>query len=698
VHPANQAKEVKKNRAKIILILLFIVGAVWALYPTYKNQQLNDELASKRDSATKAKFLADNAENMRDASAKAIKLGLDLRGGIYVTMEVDVLKFLEEQALQKDDLFNQVIAETRKQEITSDVPVVDLFIQNFQRIAAPKGKALSNYFYFDEAKTGTDAEIKSALEKGTNEAVDRAIEIIRNRIDQFGLTEPTIQKQGSRRIIIELPGAADPSQVHQLLAGTAQLEFKLLKEPQIVSKVIERIDKHLVGDTTAANAAVAAVTGGAKPADSVAKKTETIAAVAGDSAKKTDKNAKNTAAKNVDAKNVAQAKDSAAPVAAAAPVDSKDSARRADSLAYAGLTKEQQAEKFSREHPFSVLLLRGQDQQSGRVFVTEQDRNAIMALLSRADIKPYYQDEISFTFSRAMPGANGQDIYEAYFLNATPELTGKVITDARADVSTVNGAPEVTMQMDEEGARVWRRVTRNNKGHQVAIVLDNVVYSAPVVQNEIPNGNSQITGSGTMAEANLLKIILKAGALPAPVKIIQEQVVGPSLGQDSIEKGTSSILWAFIAVMVFMAIYYHTGGLAADVAVLINLLFTMAILATFGATLTLPGMAGLVLTVGMAVDANVLIYERIREELESGKSLKMALDDGYKRAFAPIFDGHLTAFFSGVILFAFGTGTVQGFAVTLMIGIAASLFTAIVITRVIFDLLMDKNPELVNFG
>jgi preprotein translocase subunit SecD len=289
-------------------------------------------------------------------------------------------------------------------------------------------------------------------------------------------------------------------------------------------------------------------------------------------------------------------------------------------------------------------------------------------------------------------------VYEAYFLSATPELTGKVITDARADVSTINGAPEVTMQMDEEGARVWRRVTRQNKGKQVAIVLDNVVYSAPVVQNEIPSGNSQITGSGSMAEANLLQIILKAGALPAPVKIIQEQVVGPSLGQDSIDKGTNSILWGFLFVMAFMALYYRTGGFAADIAVMINLLFTMAILATFGATLTLPGMAGLVLTVGMAVDGNVLIYERIREELEAGKSLKLALDDGYKRAFAPIFDGHLTGLLSAVILYAFGTGTVQGFAVTLMIGVACSLFTAIVITRVIFDLLADKNPELVKFG
>ncbi len=216
------------------------------------------------------------------------------------------------------------------------------------------------------------------------------------------------------------------------------------------------------------------------------------------------------------------------------------------------------------------------------------------------------------------------------------------------------------MQMDDDGARVWRRVTHANIHKQVAIVLDSVVYSAPVVQGEIPNGNSQITGIGDMAEANLLKIILKAGAQPAPVTIIQESVVGPSLGADSIAKGLASVIWSLVVVILFMGFYYVTGGVVADLAVVINLLFTAAVLATFGATLTLPGMAGLVLTVGIAVDANVLIYERIREELSLGKSLKLAMDDGYRRAFAPIFDGHLTAFFSGVILYAFGTGTVQG--------------------------------------
>jgi len=348
-----------------------------------------------------------------------------------------------------------------------------------------------------------------------------------------------------------------------------------------------------------------------------------------------------------------------------------------------------------KEHPFRSLIGKGQT-KDGRIFALESDRKAILDILNRKDIKPFYEGEVSFAFSRPEKSQSGENFYQLYFLNATPELTGKYITGAEKD--SRDGKAVVTMQMDDEGARLWARVTGENVNKQIAIVLDGVVYSAPNVHQKIEGGNSEISGMRDLAEANLLKIVLKAGALPAPVKIIQEQVVGPSLGADSIAKGTESIIFGFLAVIVFMAFYYVTGGFVADFAVLINLLFTLAVLATFGATLTLPGMAGLVLTVGIAVDANVLIYERIREELGNGKSLKLAIEDGYKRAFAPIFDGHLTAFFSGVILYSFGTGTVQGFAVTLMVGIAASLFTAIVITRIIFDILLERAPGVIKFG
>lgn len=651
----------KKNRTLIIVILLSIVGSLWALYPTYQQSQYKEELASipATDSARRSKWLAENDEAMKDASAKSIKLGLDLRGGIYVTMEVDVLKFIEDQATGKDDIFNKVIATTKAEETTSDEPVVDIFARKFREIGTPAGKNLLNYFIFTETNILDDNAVLAKLQAGTDEAVDRAIEIIRNRIDQFGLTEPTIQKFGTRRIIIEVPGAGDPTQVRQLLEGTAQLEFRLYKDGKIVQRILDRIDKHLAGiapaaadtakaDTTKATAAAVSDTTGARKDSALAK-----------------------------------------------AMTPEDSAKIADSLAYAGLTDEQKRAKYEKEHPFSAILFRGAT-QDGRIYAVENDRRSIMNLLARPDVKQFYEGEVSIVFSRPIKGQDGENFYEVFFLNAQPELTGKYITDASKD--SRDGRPRVLMQMDDEGARIWSRVTGANIGKPIAIVLDNVVYSAPTVQNRIDGGSSEITGSRDMEEANLLAIVLKAGALPAPVKIIQEQVVGPSLGADSISKGMQSIIFAFIAVIIFMALYYLMGGVVADIAVIINLLFTLAVLATFGATLTLPGMAGLVLTVGIAVDANVLIYERIREELASGKSLKLAIDDGYKRAFAPIFDGHLTAFFSGLILYSFGTGTVQGFAVTLMIGIAASLFTAIVITRVIFDIMLARAPGAVKFG
>ncbi len=668
----------KKNRTLIIIIVLCIAGSLWGLYPTWQSQGYKSTLDSfgPADSAKRAKFISEHDEAIKDANKSSIKLGLDLRGGIYITMEVDVLKFIEEQATNKDEIFTSVIAATHAEEETSEEPVVSIFNRKFRELAVPKGKALANYFLLNDVRTGEEKEIEASLSKGSDEAVDRAIEIIRNRIDQFGLTEPTIQKFGSRRIIIEVPGAADPSQVRQLLEGTAQLEFRLMKDPKIVRRVIDRLDKYLAGTMPAtkdtAHKAISDSLNKEVAAAPVVKKEKTVA-----KATKTDSTRKDSM------------------MADNKKMSAEDSSRLADSLEYAGLSKDQAAAKFSKEHPFTAILGKGQT-KSGQIYVSETDRRSVMDLLARNDVKPLYEGEMTFAFSRPNKTEKGESFYELYFLNGQAELTGKYIIDAGAELR--DGQPKVTMKMDDDGARMWARITESNIDKQVAIVLDNVVYSAPKVNGKIEGGNSEITGSRDMAEANLMKIVLKAGALPAPVKIIQEQVVGPSLGSDSITRGTESIFFGFLAVIIFMAMYYMTGGFVADFAVMINLLFTLAVLAAFKATLTLPGMAGIVLTVGIAVDANVLIYERIREELASGKSLKLAIDDGYKRAFAPIFDGHLTAFFSGVILYSMGTGTVQGFGVTLMVGIGASLFTAIVITRVIFDILLERAPSSIKFG
>ncbi|MEP7235778.1 MAG: hypothetical protein ABI778_10835, partial [Ignavibacteriota bacterium] len=377
----------KKHRTLIAIILLCIIGSVWALYPTWQAQDYRSTIAAfgPNDSAKKAQYLATNDEAIKAANKKAIKLGLDLRGGIYVTMEVDVLKFIEEQATGKDAIFDQVVAATHAEEAISEDPVVSIFTKKFAEIASPKGKALANYFLLSDVRTGEDKEIAVSLQTGSDEAVDRAIEIIRNRIDQFGLTEPTIQKFGSRRIIIEVPGAGDPAQVRQLLEGTAQLEFKLFKDPKIVGKVLDNIDKYLMGMApTKADTALTIASADSAKVDSTKKmqaagvKKKTVAA----KSVKSDSTSNDSTAKSPQLTSI------------------EDSAHIADSLAYAGLSKEQAAAKFEKEHPFSIFIRRGVSQKDPRIFLLESDRKAIIDILNRPDVKPRYEGEMSFAFSR----------------------------------------------------------------------------------------------------------------------------------------------------------------------------------------------------------------------------------------------------------------------------------------------------------
>ncbi|MDP4220482.1 MAG: hypothetical protein Q8896_08585, partial [Bacteroidota bacterium] len=397
----------KKHRTLIIIVLLCIVGSLWALYPTWQSQEYRSTINSfgPKDSAKKAQYIAANDESIKSTGKKAIKLGLDLRGGIYVTMEVDVLKFIEEQATNKDAIFDQVLAATSAEEIISEEPVVSIFVKKFAEIAAPKGKSLANYFLLSDVRTGEDKEIAASLQTGSDEAVDRAIEIIRNRIDQFGLTEPTIQKFGTRRIIIEVPGAGDPAQVRQLLEGTAQLEFKLFKDPKIVSRVLDNIDKYLMGQAPAKDSLVA-------KADTTSKIDSSKLAKAAGVAKKKD-----VAVKSKKADSSTVKVDSTAKTAQKMSPD--DSARIADSLAYAGLSKEQAAAKFEKEHPFSIYIRKGESQKDPRVFyISEQDRKSVLDILNRADIKPFYEGELSFAFSRPEKGKDGSNFYQLYFLNS----------------------------------------------------------------------------------------------------------------------------------------------------------------------------------------------------------------------------------------------------------------------------------------
>jgi preprotein translocase subunit SecD len=333
--------------------------------------------------------------------------------------------------------------------------------------------------------------------------------------------------------------------------------------------------------------------------------------------------------------------------------------------------------------------------QSADAYVREGQKALLTQYLNREDVQKVLPNNVEFVYSAKPVGVDkGENIYMMYLVNKNPELTGGVITDAQANIDPNTSAPVVSMEMNSEGATDWARITGANVGKRIAIMLDGVAFSAPVVRGKIPGGRSQIEGMADMEEAKLLEIVLKAGALPAPVDIIEERTVGPSLGQDSINSGFNSSIIGYLAVGLFMILYYQKSGSIAAVGLIFSILFILAILAGFGATLTLPGIAGIILTMGMAVDANVLIFERIREEMETGKTIKASIDGGFSKSFSAIFDSNITTFFTGLILYQFGTGPVQGFALTLMIGIVTSLFSALFITRLIFNIMVARGAKI----
>jgi SecD/SecF fusion protein len=632
---------VKKNRGKVIFIALCVFLAIYFLLPTYRDYNFSKDLhkLSGKDSID---YLDQHEASIRDARANRIKLGLDLQGGMRIVLEVNTLKLVEDLAKNKDDLFNGIMEEVRAQaKVSPDQDVIDILQQIFQT----KQVRLSRYY---GSIRDTDDDIIKRLRDETSNAVDRAKEIVRNRVDQYGVSEPSIQKQGARRIIVELPGVSNEKEVQELLKGTALLEFKLLIDPEIMIKVYESIDKLLAG----------------KPLN--------------DSAAQADSAKKLAEAKKADSTNA---------------IDS--------SIAKANLNKQQAQEQAEKEHPFFALANPMQSENQawgGQLYSAEENRHRVDRILARPDILRLIPSDVAFVWSaKASFGAEGKKFFALYAVKRMPELTGGVIVNARATIDPQYNTPVVDMEMNSEGSHEWARITGANIKKRIAIIMDNGCFSAPTVQTKITGGRSQITGMENVEEAKLLEIVLKAGALPAPVEIIQQATVGPSLGEDSVRQGIWSAILALAMTVAFMIIYYSTGGTMADIALFLNILFVLGVLAAFKGTLTLPGIAGIILTVAVAVDANVLIYERIREESVTGKTLAAAIDAGYTRAFTAIFDANLTAFITGVILYQFGTGPVQGFALTLMIGIVASVFSAVVVSRVIIEMLMERGKH-VSFG
>ena len=641
----------KELRFRLILILGAIALSVYLLYPTYvdyrNSQRIDKILENRREQIVKedpqftkqqvdlrVTVIEDSIKaadpSIRDARAKRIKLGLDLQGGMRVVLEVNTAELLQKIAKNPDDTFKKVIAEAEKESETSNESVVDIVGRMFEE----RSIRLSRYFGNIRE---SDSEILSSLKKDAEDAVSRAIEIIRNRVDQYGVSEPSIQRQGSRRIIVQLPGVAHEEEAKQLLQGTALLEFKLVKDPQFAISVMYSIDNVLSGKSIS---------------DSTQSDT--------------------TAEQSSSKKNNAETK---------TDTSQEDTSKQ--------LSKEE----FAKEHPFFSLV--SAEQNSGVGYVNSDDMDKLKLILNRPDVQKAIPDNVQFVFdAKPITNKDGQKFYRMYLVNKTPELTGGVITDAQATIDPQTSSPIVTMQMNSEGATEWSRITGANIGKRIAIILDGVVYSAPNVRGKIPGGRSQIEGMANMEEAKLLSIVLKAGALPAPVKIIEERTVGPSLGQDSINSGFKSALIGYVLVGIFMMIYYRRAGTVAAASLTFTVLFILGVLAGFSATLTLPGIAGIILTIGMAVDANVLIYERIREELTTGKTIKASVDSGFSKAYSAIIDSNITTFFTGIILYQFGTGPVQGFALTLMIGIVASLFSALIVARVLFDYLIIRGSHI----
>jgi len=608
----------------------------------------------------------------KEAKERELNLGLDLKGGMNVVLEVKVDDIITALAGHSTDpVFLKAMKMAHEMQIHSNKDFVDLFGEAFNTVD-PNARLASIFLYEFKDKgittNSTNDEVMAVLKKETEGAVDRTFQILRTRIDRFGVAQPNIQKLAtSGRILVELPGIKDPSRVRKLLQGTAKLQFW---ETYNFSDIYTYFD--------AANAKLRSEEALLKE-DSL-NTTKTANATTGSVTEK-----------------------------AAADTSSNKLLKQIESD-----TTNKQAEKasfkdYAKKNPlYAYLQPSFYQNKDGRYYPAQSARVGLAAIKDTARIN-HMLKLVNSLFPRDLklawavkPDPRTPNYLELVALKASTRdgsaaLGGDVISDARQDYDQ-NSRVTVDLQMNSQGAKVWKRLTGENVGKQVAIVLDGYVYSFPVVNDEIPNGRSSISGgSMSVTEAKDLANILKAGKLPAPAKIVEEAVVGPSLGREAVRAGMNSFILAFIIVLVYMIVYYNRAGWVASLALIVNVFFLLGVLASIGAVLTLPGIAGIVLTLGMAVDANVIIYERIKEEMRAGKGIRLALVDGYRNAYSAIIDGNVTTLLTGVVLYVFGTGPIQGFATTLIIGLLSSLFTSIFISRLIFNGLLDKNRK-VNFA
>lgn len=661
------------------LVVMVTIACLYALSFTFVTRKVERDAAAyaQGDMALEKAYLDSMAGEVvynlgiakytyREAKGNEIALGLDLKGGINVTMEVSLSELVRNLANNPDDEnFNAALINAEERSKSSQSSYVRLFAEEFKKLS-PETPLAAFFATKDNAgsiqPTSTDSQIETFLERESVNAIDNSFKVLRTRIDKFGVTSPNIQlQQGTNRILIELPGVTDEDRVRKLLQGSAKLEFWETYDNYEVYPILENINSALA---------------------SASRNTQATASAASDT----------TASDSSD--------EDAGLLAALGAGSESDTASAADAA-------------FAQQNPlFDILRPVTAMTEDGQIVLGRGPMVGIARLRDTAKVNEYLANSIvqqilpeSVRLIWAVkPDQGSPEELTLYAikptgLDGTAALTGNVITDARDEFDPTSNRPMVEMTMNSMGAREWRRITaaasadRNNL-QAIAIVLDDVVYSAPTVQGEIPNGVSSITGSFTIEDTKDLANVLKAGRLPTTAKIVEEAVVGPTLGQAAIDAGVNSAVIGLIVVLIFMILYYNRAGWVANIAVIFNVFFLMGIMASLNAVLTLPGIAGIVLTLGTAVDANVLIYERIREELALGKSIRQAISDGYKHAMASILDSQITTFLVGVILFLFGSGPILGFATTLMIGIITSLFTSIFISRLIFEWMLAKDWKI----
>ena len=616
-----------KLTPRFLIIGLVLAWAIWSIWPSLQYQRLtNSEKESLREEG-----------KLEQLESRIIKQGLDLKGGMYIVLEVDLPTLMENLAINKDGKLNQSVNKVRDQ--LSLTPEADFF-SIFSNVSNENNLKLSRYYY-DYGSSNDD--ILSALVEESEDAINRVLEILQNRVDQFGVSEPTIQKQGNQRIIVELAGIQDSERARSLLESTALLEFFIVKDITTTNELMIKIDQALKGNEDITEAIKDIQPENSEISTTDDDGTVSVSELFGESGDNTE-------------------------------TDS-------------GVTNE----NIIKDRPFSAMLRN----LGNTIGVPSKNAYAVRKILERPEV----EEKLAavggtFVFSHKAedyPTADGdvESIFSLYLLEDQAELTGGVVEEAKANLgpqgTTSAGQPIVNLSMNSDGARKWAIVTGSNVGRQVAIVLDKKVHMAPNIREKIAGGGTLIEGFANIDEAKDIAIVLRAGALPAPVDIIEERVVGPSLGADSVRRGTQSVIIGLILVLVFMLIYYRVSGSIADFALIWNIVLVLAVLASLQATLTLPGIAGLILTVGMSIDANVIIFERIREELRKGKTPQAAVSGGYDRALTTIIDANVTTLIASLVLWQFGTGPIKGFATVLFWGILISMFTAIFVTRTIFN-------------